>query len=382
MKILYLVGFTDWWGNYPPDILDRDDSGTVGGGEAAALYTAFWLGQNGHDVTYCSVATPGTYGGVKFAPLLDHMRTYYAEGPWDAVVAWANMGLLRPIQPGAVRIFAQQLNDLVCATGWEDFCDVIVSPSHTHVKLMQGLTLQPDKVVNEVVYNGVDLRMYPWPPIAPKDRPMQVGWWSSPDRGLQHLLRAWPRIKARVPEAKLKVFYQINKYIAAARGNPGRQGLMSHVLEMLLSQTRHLDVELVDAIPRKRLALEQAKTRVQAYPCDPAGFTEGFACSIVEAMAAGVLPVVRLVDSLPELWGSTAVPLEGVPPSDAFLDEVADKVVWGLTEWAEDPGGAAGGPTMQQLRDHAERFTWDAAGLQMEGVIERAIERTRVSKAA
>ena len=51
MRLLYVVGFTDWWGAYPPDILDREDGKTVGGGEAGALNTAFQLAASGHEVT-------------------------------------------------------------------------------------------------------------------------------------------------------------------------------------------------------------------------------------------------------------------------------------------------------------------------------------------
>ena len=379
MRILYLVGFTDWWGNYPSDILERDDAGTVGGGEAAALYTAFWLGEHGHEVTYCSVASPGEYRGVRFTPLRDSVGIGL-EGDWDAVVGWGNLAVLNAVGPGPARLFAQQLNDLRAEAGWSALVDVVVSPSHTHAKLMHALLEDPGRQVVEVVYNGFDPALFPWPPpLHPRERPMTVGWWSSPDRGLHLLLAAWSRIRSQVPDATLKVFYQVRKYIEIATGAPGRPAFLAHLLEVLLDRTLHLGVELVDAIPRRVLAKEQAQVRVQAYPCDPDGFTEGFACSINEAMGAGCLPIVRLVDALPELWGDTAVPLEGDPPTGAFLDEIAEKVCWGLTAWSEEPGctNPWGGksPTLQDLRDHAERFTWDSAGEQMEGVIQRAVAR-------
>ena len=90
MRILYCVNFSDWWGNYPPDILDREDGPTVGGGEAGALNTAFQLAALGHEVTYCSVAQPGTHKGVTFCSLNDYARIYATEGPWDAILSWSS----------------------------------------------------------------------------------------------------------------------------------------------------------------------------------------------------------------------------------------------------------------------------------------------------
>lgn len=370
MKILYYVGFTDWWGAYPPDVLDREDGKTVGGGEAGALNTAFQLAARGHNVTYLSVATPGVHKGVRFLPN-DSWEQVYLDGiPWDAVVAWSTTRPLVKACGDEARVLVQQLNDVAWGWGWWNVTDVLVSPSATHAKAMAAYFPQGIEIPQAVVGNGVDLDLFPWPYIPPKDRPMQVGWWSSPDRGLHHVLKAWPLVKARVPDAKLKVFYQVKKYVERARDWGGRAGLLGNLLGGLLARTEGLGVELVDQIPRRALARYQQQTRVQAYPCDPEGFTEGFATSILEALSAGCLPITRRVDALPELWDKVVWWIESHPLDKGFTEELADKIVLGLVEWGADPKG----PTLAQMRGRAERWPWSVVGQQMEDAILMAMK--------
>lgn len=369
MKILYVVGFSSWWGEYPPDVLDREDGKTVGGGEAGALQTAFQLAARGHEVTYLSVAQRGVHKGVTFIPMDSFRQTYLGGIPWDAVLLWSVMpqGLLGT----EAVLFVQQLNDLALTWGWWNNVEVLVSPSWTHAKAMAHYIPEGVNLAQHAVGNGVDLSLFPWPPkLLPRERPMQVGWWSSPDRGLHHLLRAWPLIHERVPEAHLKVFYQVRKYIEQSSAWGGRSKLLGHVLDRLLMRTESIGVELVDQIPRRALARQQAETRVQAYPCDPEGFTEGFATSILEALAAGCLPITRRVDALPELWDGVVKWIDTDPTEDGFIEELADAVVWGLTEWAERPQG----PSLDEMRDRAEQWPWEAVGREMEVAIYKAIE--------
>lgn len=376
MKILYYVGFTDWWGAYPPDVLDRDTGKTVGGGEAGALQTAFQLAARGHEVTYLSVATSGSHKGVTFLPNADFHRIYLEGAPWDAVAAWSTPRPLA-VTSGEPTLLVQQLNDVAFDWGWWNYTDVLVSPSETHAKAMARYFPPGGEVAQYAVGNGVDLDLFPWPCTPPRERPMQVGWWSSPDRGLHHLLRAWPEIRARVPTARLKVFYQVHKYIQAAQQWSGRATLIANLLMRQLAATERLGVELVDQIPRRALAKEQRQTRVQAYPCDPEGFTEGFATSILESLAAGCLPITRKVDALPELWDGVAWWVETHPLDKGFAEELADKVVRGLTEWSEVPAG----PSLEEMRARATQWTWAHVGEEMEKAIALAqrirAERTR-----
>ncbi len=378
-KLLSLVGFSDWWGNYPPDVLDRDDAQTVGGGEAGALNTAFQLAALGHEVTYCSVATPGTYKGVRFERLSKYLDIYLEGQPWDAVLMWSVIDFLKDMDGDEAILFVQQLNDVGFQAGWWDKVYMFVSPSWTHAEAMGRYFPEGHGLDFHAVGNGVNLDFFPKVPPDPASRPMNVGWWSSPDRGLHHLLKAWPEIKARVPKARLRVFYQVKQYIERGIWWGSRATPMAGLLEKLLIETERLDVELVDKVPRKTLAKYQLDTRVQAYPCEGEGFTEGFATSILEALSAGCLTVTRKVDALPELWDGVVWWLDGHVMDDDFVPKLADKVVRGLTEWAEDPNRS---PSLATMRAKAETWPWSAVGKEMEVAIHKAIARKgiRLSK--
>ena len=174
------------------------------------------------------------------------------------------------------------------------------------------------------------------------------------------------------------MYYQVRKYIDHASNWGGRSKLMGGLIERLLLQTEPIGVELVDQIPRRVLAKAQAETRVQAYPCDPEGFTEGFATSILEALAAGCLPITRPVDALPELWDGAVWWLTRHPLDDDFIDDLADKVVRGLTEWPE----TLTDPTPAVMRERAERWPWEAVGREMEVAILKAIDIRKRRSAA
>jgi glycosyltransferase involved in cell wall biosynthesis len=383
MRILYLVGFTDWWGSYPPDVLDREDSGTIGGGETCALRTAAGLVERGHEVVYCSVAQAGEWRGVKFAPMSDMVSVYAEQGPWDALVAWRDARLLALAVTGEARLFIQQLNDLGFGGPWERHVDMISPASENHGVYLKSLTQNPEQLatIGLPVSNGCDPTLFPLPVPRPQDRPLWVGYWSSPDRGLIHLLDAWPRIKAVIPEARLKVYYKVREYVSGAKISVinGRAVYTGNRLERLLAEQCRNGVDLVDALPRRTLAREQIKCRVMTYPLNPQGYTEGFGQAVPEAMLAGCLPIVRCVDAFESLWKPRCWSLDEDPGTEAFINEIAQKTIWGLLHWQGDrTGGGIGEPALPSqadLRAHAEEWSWERSARMTEAALIEAGRR-------
>jgi len=377
VKIAYFSGYGSWWGNFPKDVLFKDYGRMTGAGEAGMLRSAFGLAAMGHEVALYSCAEPGEYRNVRFAP----ERDFYREVPGtstDAIVAWSDPSPLRLAPDGCARLLVQQLNDLVFAPGWEAHVDSLVSPSWNHAELIRSIGWTGPQAV---MHNGCDLDLWKDAP-HPSLRPMQVGYWSSPDRGLHHLLRCWPRIRAAVPGARLVVGYEIERlfgHILPSRPDwaesPSR---IAAVRDYVLEARHDPSVAFIGATSHPRLRAVQMQTRVMCYPSDGIMYTEGQSVACLESMAAGCMPVLRGADALPSLWTGAArwTPMDTGAPS--FDDALVDLVVDGLTKWSADPRE----PSLADLRQRASEFSWERSTREMSEAIDAALALRRQGAAA
>lgn len=123
----------------------------------------------------------------------------------------------------------------------------------------------PEKFV--VMHNGVPLEYFDGPP--PTHNRHRIVYTSQARRGLDVLLRLFPAIRERVPDAELHIFGYGS--VAYPDDGSGRNGVV-----------------LRGSVSKSQLALELRSSAVMAYPCT---FKETFCTSVAEAQAAG-LPVV------------------------------------------------------------------------------------------
>lgn len=115
-------------------------------------------------------------------------------------------------------------------------------------------------------------------------RPHRLVYSSSPDRGLDVLLAIFPRIRARVPDATLEIFYgwsAIDDDLRAA-------------LARLLDQP---GVTYHGQVDQARLAREMLASALWVYPTD---FAETSCITAMEAQAAGAVPITRPLAALAE----------------------------------------------------------------------------------
>ena len=275
MRIAYYSGYSPWWGTYPKDVLDADRGRTVGGGEAGMLSSAFELFKQGDEVVIYACAEPGEYRGVVFKPESDFYGDLRRGGVFDCVVAWSDPKPLGAAPDGAGRILVQQLNDLLFWPGWEQGVDVLVSPSRNHAGYMRRLGWTGTQAV---MHNGCAQSQL-GPASPPHTRPLLVGYWSSPDRGLHHVLRAWPRVRRAVPGAELRVFYEIEKlfqFVDDQNVSGEAWWRLKTVRDEVLRARADPSVVFEGALSRVRLHEAQKQIRVMCYPSDGLGYTEGF----------------------------------------------------------------------------------------------------------
>lgn len=360
MRVLTISGFAPIWKRYPVDVLDLEEGITVGGGEEGFLRTAAGLAELGHEVVAYHCGEAGRWRGVEFRTLEAPLYPEVVKDGWDAICGWSTIKPLEFARPGVRRLFFQQLNDLNLPHDWRKV-DAIISPSADHAKMVRAWGWEGKQ---GVVHNGLDFDLYADAP-AWESRPMWVGYWSSPDRGLHHLLRAWPTVRRVIPEARLHVFYEIKRYLDMVSSMPigfygGRGMEMAHLIPHALADET---VVVHGAVTRKALARIQKQCRVHCYPYDPFAYCEGFAGAVNQGLTAGCTVMATPKDALPSLYGDSIWWIEKDLLDRDFTSWLADRVIEGLRGTLQ--GGEAARAAARARRG---RFTWANAAREMEAV--------------
>ncbi len=344
--------------------LSTDPRGLTGSENTAVEY-AVGLASRGHTVTlFCNVTAAQSHKGVAF--LHDsHWEPEQADR-FDAVVCFMSANPLINCNPKPFRVFNMQCGDFGGQpVGWENHVDLLCALSHKHAEVMRPTTALPAEKWR-VMYNGVDTEAFkPGMKI-----PGRCLWASSHDRGLHHVLEAWPEVRAAVPHAELHVFYDINGLERFAKMGPTYVPFLAELqrrsiyeIEMMRRLKNH-GVFLGGSVSRERMQREMAQAEVLAYPCDPVRFTETYGCTVAEVMSAGCVPVLCFADSFPELWESRGCP--GVEwPYEPHREEYVAKLINAVRH----PQKWAG-----ELREKARDFAWP-------GLVEK-LERCLLTRGA
>lgn len=368
MRVIYVSGLGAVWGSYKPDVLDRADRGTVGGGEAAMLETAFGLAARGHSVTVFYPGDAASHRGVSFQPLRD-WPTALAQGGFDALVSWSDEQAIRVCPPSTRRVYAQQLNNMPADDAFWRAVDVIVPASVSHGRFLASVSPPGIDVAWQPLYGGVRISRYenamPW-----EERANVVGYWSSPDRGLHHLFAIWPKIRHVVADAELRVAYHFERWMRSTRHllNYGEIAWRARILETAYRTAKRAGgVRILGALSRPALAQYQSTTKVWAYPFDPFVWTEGLAVAMSEALAAGCYAVARPDDALFEVYDGLAdwVPSERCDAE--WEDRFADAVIKALR--------ANRNPHQYAQLNWAKDFTWARASERLEMALRAAPQR-------
>mgnify|MGYP001587663528 FL=1 len=372
MKIAVGSGLGTVWSTYDPRCLDEDLGHTVAGGEGAMLRTSFALAERGHDVeVFAPTKGPTSYRGVRFRPLLDAHLAILTE-PFDALCSWSDAAAIRCAPPTVRRIFVQQLNDMPQDLVFWRNVDVIVPASATHGRFLAQW--QPkDSVVGWVpLYGGVLPALWADALAWPLRKPV-VSWWSSPDRGLHHLLAMWPRIRSEVPSAELRIAYHVERFIRDAREllSYGETPWRARILNSLLQAAKRAGgVQVLGAIPRKQLARHQGETKVWAFPFDSICSTEGLSVAMAEAIACGSWPIARPDDALLEVYGPYAQWIPAGVCDDAWRTRFADAVIHALK--------ADVNPYEAKAADFVRGFTWEQSARNLERACSMQLKRPDV----
>lgn len=309
------------WEKWSPKSID---AGGIGGSETCAVYVCKEFARRGYKtILYGDPGSDaGVYDGVEYKPweqfdpaqqidiLISSRRPDLFRLPVNAKkkICWVHDIFVHP-DPKQY-IFHDKIDKFFVLSPWHQqfFCQ------HHNIPVSKTYLTR----------NAIDLSRFTQP--VPKVRGRMI-YSSSPDRGLDVLLDCMPRIRARVPEAHLKVFYGFNNWKLAveSRKNPHEIAWMQRIE----SQLHQPGVEYVGRIGQKQLAQEFLQAELWGYPT---AFTETFCITACEAMAAGVPVVTSNLAALSTTVGvDGGILLDGQNASEAYRNNFVEVCVYVLT---------------------------------------------------
>lgn len=266
------------WGSVEPAALERG----LGGRETAAVRLALEWANLGHDVvTFAANERPvhiTSPAGARCQFLDTDFAMAYLQGDaYDAVVSWEAPEIFSielvgdPVKLCGMQVAHIDRPDLadladccVALSPWHQrFLEHQVGPGHRFAVLPNCAAAYD---VDEPADKGRPKRY---------DDTVEMLYASSPDRGLSHLLNAWPRIRRAWPAAQLHVIYGAHDWAEENKWSHNVPGEMSlDILEGLALDGVH-DHGRVG----QRVAAElHARSDLLAYPFDPLQNTETGCC--------------------------------------------------------------------------------------------------------
>jgi GT2 family glycosyltransferase len=327
-KPLFVMFTGQGWEKWSPKNIDI---GGIGGSETCAVYVCREFARRGYrTILYGDPGSDvGVYDGVEYKP----WEQFDPAQPMDILMSSRRPDLFQ--LPVNARKKICYVHDIWVHPDpksyiWADKIDkfFVLSPWH------QEFFCKHHNIPVEKTYltrNAIDLSRFSQ--SMPRVRGRMV-YSSSPDRGLDVLLDCLPRIRARVPEAHLKIFYGMDNLLKASkiRNNPHELAWIDN-LERKLKQP---GVEYVGRVGQKQLAHEFLQAELWAYPTY---FSETSCLTAMEVMAAGTPVVTSNLAALSTTVGADGgVIIDGDSKSELYqrnFVEVCCYVLLNRNVWEE-----------------------------------------------
>lgn len=264
---------------------DSVEKGGVGGSETAVIYLTKELAKLGWDVTvygYPAEYQEGIHDGVLWLPW---WRGRSEVRQFDVFVAWRNPATIALLDGKQRYIWCHDVVDP------NDWVPEVVSQIDAAIVLSKCQRDKASFLPDEKVWissNGLDSSWF----RELKNDPQRLIYASSPDRGLIHLLDAWPEIRAAYPNAALEVYYGFTSYFREAMAK-------SESLRKVYEETlRKIDQPGI-TVPRngapgdwlvdqRQLSEAFHRSGIWAYPST---FPEISCITAMQAQTSGAIPV-------------------------------------------------------------------------------------------
>ncbi len=346
----------------------------LGGSESAVCYLAEALAQAGHEVFLlhpCSApersrgvqCLPLPANGLPPLPALDALVVLNLAGrgrdlrrlaPATALIYWTGHALDQPA--------VMPLRDPAERAAYDGFAFVSDWQRRQYVHYF-GI----DREKAAVLRNGIgpafqDLFAEGESIRAAKTRPPVLAYTSTPYRGLDLLLEAFPAVRRAVPGVTLKVFSGMSVYQVPEAEDPSRFG-------WLYQRCRETEgVEYLGSRPQEELAAALRAAAVLAYPNS---YPETSCIAVLEALAAGCAVVTSRRGALPE----TAAGFARLVPADddrpAYVEQFAAATLQALADWTGAEDAAAESQLAAQVAHVRRAHAWPVLAAEWVGWLTR-----------
>jgi len=288
--------WSSWTGK---DILTKG----LGGSETYIVEIARWIQASGkyNCIVFCKCDAPDTWEGVRYLPLERLAEFVVKNSVHTAVVSRFSeyvplvlQGfvdnvylLLHDLGPtGNIIPINDKLRKVICLTKWHEQYFLENFPQ------FKGKT--------DAFYYGIDSDRF-----KPGAKVRNSFIYSSfPNRGLLPLLQMWPVIKAKIPDATLNVYADINgKWV-----NDVAKEQMDEIRRILAGGLGGVTVH--GWVSKSELATAWSRADIWFYPCI---FKETFCLTALEAAATKTLAISTPLAALNETVGDRGILVPGNP---------------------------------------------------------------------
>jgi len=202
---------------------------------------------------------------------------------------------------------------------------------------------------------GVSADYFPEPPAQLPDKPGNQILLDTEDMaGKLAILRSFPQVRARIPDAELIVPEVMAAWLHAWGG-------LLHGTELLEAA----GVRFTGSLSREQLRNWQRQAKVMACPG-----RSGFGFAVLEGMAAGAVPVVTDAPNLRTVMEGCGALVAGTPGEPAYTQAFVEQVVRLLSDDERRQWQARTG----RRRAHAE-FGWEIIAERFERIVGRTQSR-------
>jgi glycosyltransferase involved in cell wall biosynthesis len=330
----------------------------VGGSQSALCYLAIELARLGHSITILNGSTAASESrGVKIANIITELDSPKFPASVDvgivlnsAIAHRLRRDLRLPIplvlwnQHAHDQQAIQELRRLREREAWNGFAFVSEWQRQKFERIFK-VPAEKSRVMRNAASPAFAECTTTTPWFAAGDTPV-LFYTSTPFRGLDVLLSAFPKIRASVPDTRLRIYSSMRVYQVPSEADQYR---------FLYDSARSIDgVEYIGSVGQERLARELGGAAALAYPST---FAETSCIAAIEAMAAGAAVFTTRLGALPETTEGHAAMVDWQPDKAELAENFAAMVVQALRDMRKNPE-AAKSRREQRLEFIRKNYLW------------------------